>query len=141
MVVNSKVYKQEACCGYLIIIVLVWMQEKSAVAGQLWIIIIWDVKSFISRSTISRHIVAVLKVLLDNSLKEHCLMWCHIFLLSIIIITYKYFCSDGKHIWHKSESTRGDNIKIDSMEIGWEGVGEVHVAQGREQWFRLLWVQ
>jgi hypothetical protein len=31
-----------------------------------------------------------------------------------------------------------DNIKMDVREIGWEGVGWIHMAQARDQWWVLV---
>jgi hypothetical protein len=36
------------------------------------------------------------------------------------------------------KSRHDDNIKVDLKEIGWEGVGWIHVAVGRDQWLAVV---
>jgi hypothetical protein len=36
--------------------------------------------------------------------------------------------------FRRSRRRREDNIRMDLMEIGWEGVDWIHLAQDRDQW-------
>jgi hypothetical protein len=41
---------------------------------------------------------------------------------------------EGKRPLGRSRCTWKDNIRMELMEIGWEGVGWIQLAQQRDQW-------
>jgi hypothetical protein len=50
----------------------------------------------------------------------------------------EYRISVGKRNWkipgERPKRTWEDNIKMDLREIGWDGVGWIHLAQDMDQW-------
>jgi hypothetical protein len=45
---------------------------------------------------------------------------------------------EGKRPHGRPRHRWKDNIRIDLTEIGWEGVGWIHLAQYRDQWWALV---
>jgi hypothetical protein len=46
--------------------------------------------------------------------------------------------SEGKRQFGRPRSKWEDNIRMNLREIGWEGLGLIHLAQGRVQWQALV---